>query len=554
MASHVNIRGIGPASTSSTFENLVSQPARAVADLAPPGIRSEVSDMTERGLIAAGVQDPVAPAAPQSMEDQIRRLNINKPQAPDQSQYMNQDKWTSTITLDPRLQSAVNQQMSNTQKMQDLAGILSTQASSAMLNPVTAGSLPGGAQAVNANDYATSGGIPDPNATRTGARFSGWQDITNGNPLEAGWINRGGYGDLTGGTGLTGSVRVGPAAQAGQAGDAYLDLSNLTNLPEVSERTRQAVEDALYSRAQSRLDPRFAQQQGDLNASLAAQGITQGSEAYGREQQALANERTDAYQAALANAITTGGAEQSRLFDLAMQPRQQQFAERMGQANVQTSNLNRASGVHIANMQAQNALTAQQAAIDQALALAQADNALEAGRFNRELEFKRQQENIANAMEASRYNTDLAYNTQLANNQGQMAANQQNYAQSLGANAQNFGQDLAALNARLGINGQNFNQQIAAGEYADTARQNALAEAIQLRRMPLQDLAAVNAQGQIPMPQFQAQGGGTFTGAAPIAQAMQNSQDQATAGYNQQVGTANANNAAIAKLIAAMIA
>lgn len=74
-----------------------------------------------------------------------------------------------------------------------------------------------------------------------------------------------------------------------------------------NEAYRKQVEDALYGRYTSRLDPQWGQATSDLESKLAAQGITQGSAAYDREVGNLSRAKTDAYQAAMDQAV--GGGE-----------------------------------------------------------------------------------------------------------------------------------------------------------------------------------------------------------------------------------------------------
>lgn len=68
----------------------------------------------------------------------------------------------------------------------------------------------------------------------------------------------------------------------------------------------QPVANSMYQQATSRLDPRFSQAQGDLDARLAAQGISRNSKAYNRSQNNLSMQRNDAYNQAM-NSATQGG-------------------------------------------------------------------------------------------------------------------------------------------------------------------------------------------------------------------------------------------------------
>ena len=79
---------------------------------------------------------------------------------------------------------------------------------------------------------------------------------------------------------------------------------------------RQRVEDALYSRSTSRLDPQFQMGQRDLETKLYNQGVQPGTEAWNRELDSLARQKQDAYSGARTDAITGGGQEQSRLYGM----------------------------------------------------------------------------------------------------------------------------------------------------------------------------------------------------------------------------------------------
>ena len=79
---------------------------------------------------------------------------------------------------------------------------------------------------------------------------------------------------------------------------------------------RQRVEDALYSRSTSRLDPQFEMGQRDLETKLYNQGVQPGTEAWNREVASLSRQKQDAYSGARTDAITGGGQEQSRLYGM----------------------------------------------------------------------------------------------------------------------------------------------------------------------------------------------------------------------------------------------
>lgn len=105
------------------------------------------------------------------------------------------------------------------------------------------------------------------------------------------------------------------------------DYSGVTAMPGADAGTRQAVENALYQRATSRLDPRFGQARSALESRLANQGITQGSEAYNTEMANFGQTQNDAYSSAMNDAIVGGGEEMQRLFGMGLASRQQGVSE-----------------------------------------------------------------------------------------------------------------------------------------------------------------------------------------------------------------------------------
>jgi hypothetical protein len=89
--------------------------------------------------------------------------------------------------------------------------------------------------------------------------------------------------------------------------------------PEASDAVRKRVEDALYSQAQSRLDPRFAAMENERRSTLMNRGLTEGSEVWDREMQNFGRERNDAYDTAQWGATARGGEEMQRLFGMELE-------------------------------------------------------------------------------------------------------------------------------------------------------------------------------------------------------------------------------------------
>lgn len=109
---------------------------------------------------------------------------------------------------------------------------------------------------------------------------------------------------------------------------------------------------------------------------------------------------------------------------------------------------------------------------------------------------------------------------------------------------------LQGINLDTAANAQGYNQALQGGQFANTAQQQALMQAIQNRQMPLNEITALMSGSQIQNPQFNAYSG-TNVNAAPVfaASQAQGQADQNT--YNQQVATQNANTAGLYSLAGA---
>jgi hypothetical protein len=145
-------------------------------------------------------------------------------------------------------------------------------------------------------------------------------------------------------------------------------------------------------------------------------------------------------------------------------------------------------------------------------------------------------------------------NTAQAQNFGQGNIQQQLFNQ---AQAQNFGQGTTAQNTANQAAGQNYTQNFnttaqnnaaqqqqfaqnqARAAFENQVRQQSLAEAIQQRQMPINEISALMSGSQIQNPVFQPFTGANV-GAAPIAQTMQNAYAGAQNQYNQEIASNNA--------------
>lgn len=115
-------------------------------------------------------------------------------------------------------------------------------------------------------------------------------------------------------------------------GGQGIDLSRLPQNPvSGGEEGRDAVTQALLAR----IEPQFQRDEERLRTRNINQGLRQGSEAFGADQDALNRARNDArFQAVLA-----GGQEQSRLFDLGQRARTQGLAEQQASQAERTRSL-----------------------------------------------------------------------------------------------------------------------------------------------------------------------------------------------------------------------
>lgn len=111
------------------------------------------------------------------------------------------------------------------------------------------------------------------------------------------------------------------------------DTSNLTAMPDASESDLTRTRDAQYAQQQQYLDPQYKNMNSDLDAKLANQGVMPGTEAYTRAHNELNLQQQKAYGDARNSSILAGGQEQSRLFGLGMQSRQQGVNEALNSFN-----------------------------------------------------------------------------------------------------------------------------------------------------------------------------------------------------------------------------
>jgi hypothetical protein len=308
------------------------------------------------------VPDPVATANAQGAANnesartttQLNRANQVTPYG-SQNWTHDGDQWTSTINLDPRIQQALDTQLNTSNGMAGAIQQALARVNGTLGQDINYAGLPQAADArqsfMDANSYV--------------------QDHTSASPLrqDANWNANSGLG-----YGQAGHLSVnGPTPQGYDVGTLSMDglpgvrrsgvnnnatikdqqgvvagtqdalqgamgrFNGMGALPTANDETRKRVEDALYQRETSRLDPQFQQTEDSIRSTLLNRGITEGSEAWNNELQNFGRNKNDAYSTAMWDAITKGGAEQSRLLGDQLGIRQQGTNEYGAASGVNTN-------------------------------------------------------------------------------------------------------------------------------------------------------------------------------------------------------------------------
>lgn len=218
--------------------------------------------------------------------------------APTKEQFgYDPNAWASTITLTPENQTLLTQELQNRLKRGNLASQQIDSAAGALAAPMQVDSP-------RWIDTYAKGRYADITPTIT-------QNVANSGQQAA--------------TGRAGMVD----ALSGVAGIDTTGLSykDAPAMPTADNATRQAVADAYYRQSTSRLDPQWAQADEALRSRLANQGITEGSEAYGKEIGNFDRAKNDAYGSAINSSIMNSTSEMEKLFSMGMSARQQGVAE-----------------------------------------------------------------------------------------------------------------------------------------------------------------------------------------------------------------------------------
>jgi hypothetical protein len=182
--------------------------------------------------------------------------------------------------------------------------------------------------------------------------------------------------------------------------------------------------------------------------------------------------------------------------------------------------------------------------------------ALQAGQFGNQA--VAQNFGLGQAANAAQ-NAAIGQNQQaaLAQYQAQLGGQQQGFGQQvtqrqLGNQAisQNQQTALAQQQAALAAQNQQYNQLLQGAQFGNTAQQQSLAQQLQLRNQPLNEIIGLMGGSQIQMPQFQGYQGSNIA-PAPVFAGAQAAGQNAMQNYGIQQSGANAQNAGLYGLLGA---
>lgn len=218
----------------------------------------------------------------------------------------------------------------------------------AVANAQSASNIASATAQQHLNQVGTQGPYGSVNWQADASQPGGYSQVTTLNPEQQQILNQQ--------EGVQNSALGVAGQQVGRVGDALghtLDLNAnplQTSIgPTDFTADRNAVTDAMFNQARSRLDPLWNQQQSQLDNRLANQGISQNNNTYSNAQDAFGRSRNDAYDTALNSAIGAGANEQNVLFNQSAQ--QGQFANQarsqglQEQAYVQNQPINQLSAL-----------------------------------------------------------------------------------------------------------------------------------------------------------------------------------------------------------------
>jgi hypothetical protein len=358
-------------------------------------------------------------------------------------------RWAQYQTLNPQLQSALDQQLGLQSQRSGLAGSFMNRVSSDYAQPFNWGSIdwqnPAG-QAINAGAYQTG---------TTGAQRDVPQQQLDTSAIQRQQLDTTAPQQLT-----TGNERIDVTGQDTQGLAQTTQTANAANF----SADRQRIENELFQRMQ----PEHDRQSAQLDAQLVNQGLTPGSDQYNQRKQELAdNQARERF-----NAVQQGGQEQQGLQSMLMGQQQQAFGQTEASQQARNQALN--SLFQQRAQAGQYGLGAQQQAFGQDAASQQGGTAAKTAQFQQDLA----------AQQAQNAARQAQYQQALSSGQFSNAALQQMFGQNVAANAQNYTQ---AMNS---------------SQYQNQLRQQAIAEQMQRRNMSLNEMNAMLTGQQVQSPQM----------------------------------------------------
>jgi hypothetical protein len=274
-----------------------------------------------------------------------------------------------------------------------------------------------------------------------------------GGAVLANWTNNGGLNFNPTLNPLTYSA--GPAAQA-KLGDYATSVGNggeavQTKLqgPDIQSLAKSS-QDAAYANQMGYLNPQYSEQKSDLNSQLAAQGITQGSDAWNRAQDDLSRQQTFGQQQAESSAVNQGLTAENQLYGQELNTGQfnnaaqaQQFGEAYQNAGLQNTKAAAETGLNEFNANSDNQMSQFNAGLN---------NSAEAQNLNQQIQVANEPLSEYSTLENGtqpympNYNNNGGSQVQPTNIAGILGNNYQNQVAASNGNMQGLG-SLAAIAA-----------------------------------------------------------------------------------------------------------
>ena len=374
---------------------------------------------------------------------------------PNRDDFMREDDWTMTTTLPDDLQAALDNDFAMRKGRSQIGLDMMDQAKEAITTPVDYDSAQQWSSAPQVSDFQEYNNNVDLQNAPDVSNFQAYN-----NPL-----NLQNMGNA-------------PELQTQLRTDNLQNVNALTNSDISNTPTfdQQYVND-IKNQTLDYMRPEMQAKQEALDAQLAAQGITPGSEAYDRAQRRLADQQSrDEY-----NALRLGMDQANAMYRNQLAGNDQQFGQRQGVFNSELAANQNQFG--------QNATAGQ---FTNAALGAQNQMGLANLGFNNQNALAQDQAGYRNSQQYNAIQSDLynqRYQNTGFNNQNQLTAN-----------------DLARQDNSYAnqLRQQEFGQQQQIANYQNQLRQAQIAEAIQRQQVPLNNINALISGQQVAMPNMPA--------------------------------------------------